>query len=147
MKRIKTKAIEWTKRYLPAELFGIIGVFLGGFIFNSVFHTLALTAIGGTIGENVGYYGTIVYQDIRKRQQKEQKVTFLGIIKVIRNAMFEFGVAEYADLIIRPTAMYLFPKIMENIPLGLIIGKFVADITFYAPAIIFYELRKKVLTD
>lgn len=61
---------------------------------------------------------------------------------------FEFGVAEYFDsFVMRPTMMYLMPRITGNLTLGLILGKFTADVTFYVPTIIFYELRKKYLKD
>jgi hypothetical protein len=143
----QSKIIEWIKRYLPAEIGAIIGVTIGGSLAQFLFHSTAITAIGGTIGENVGFYGKIVYKDIQEREEKDKRMTFLGVLKVIRNAVFEFGLAEYLDLLIRPTAMYFFTKLIGNPAIGLLVGKFAADVTFYTPAIIFYELRKRLLTD
>lgn len=60
--------------------------------------------------------------------------------------MVEFGTAEYLDsFIVRPFAMYFFPKLLNNITLGLIAGKFAADGIFYIPTILSFELRKKYL--
>ena len=41
--------------------------------------------------------------------------------------------------------MYIFPIILGNFAVGIIAGKFAADIVFYIPVIIAYELRKKHL--
>ena len=145
--KVQSKMSEWLKRYLPAEFCGIIGVAIGGNLTNILFHNAALTAVGGTIGENIGYYGKIVYADMLTRRKKDQKITLKGMIKVVRNTIVEFGVAEYLDLIIRPFCLYMFPKIIGNIFFGLFVGKFAADIIFYIPTIIFYEIRKKFIAD
>jgi len=100
----------WLKRYLPAEIFATTCALLGGGITNLLFHNPILTALGSTWGENLGYYGTIIF-----------------------------------SFIIRPFAMYIFPKITHNLYLGLIIGKLTADITFYIPTIIAFELKNKFL--
>ena len=51
---------------------------------------------------------------------------------------FGFGFAEYLDsFVIRPSA--------GNVALGLVLGKLIADVTFYVPTIFFYELRKKYI--
>lgn len=143
MKKIR----EWLGRYFPAEIFAIIGVLVGGSLGNFLFHNPVMTALSGTIGENIGFYGKILYKDVQDRHKKDQKITFLGMLKVLRNTIVEFGLAEYLDLVIRPTAMYFFPLWLGNVTLGLIVAKFAADITFYTPAILFYELRKKFLND
>jgi len=142
-----SKIKEWLLRYIPAEIFAIIGVFVGGELANFFFHNQALTAICGTLGENIGFYGKILYKDIKARRKKDENITFIGLLKVLRDTIFEFGIAEYLDLIIRPSSMYFFQRVIGNATLGLIVGKFTADVTFYTPAIIFYELRKKFLDD
>ncbi len=141
------KLKEWFLRYFPAEIFAIIGVFIGGTIANFLFHNPVVTALLGTLGENIGFYGKILYKDIQLRKKKDEKITLLGLFKVLRNTIFEFGIAEYLDLIIRPSVMYYFSTVLGNVTLGLLIGKFVADITFYSPAILFYELRKRIFQD
>lgn len=143
-----SKLKEWIQRYLPAEIFAIIGAMVGGLVTHLLFQNPITTALGGTWGENIGFYGQILYQDIRKRRQKDEKITLVGLLKVLRNEIVEFGPGEYLDsFIIRPTAMYFFPTITGNVALGLFLGKISADITFYAPTIVAYELRKKMFRD
>src|SRR5882762_10258669 len=140
--RIKLKI--WLKRYLPAEIFGIIGALVGGTTINIFFHDATLTALAGTWGENIGYYGTIVFKDLKKQKEIHNKITFSILIKTVRNLFLEFGPGEYFDsLIIRPFAMYLFPKLLHNLALGFVVGKLAADITFYFPTIISYELKNR----
>ena len=132
------KVMEWVGRYLPAELCAIVGAVGGGLVIDFLFHNSVLTAFGATWGENVGYYGQILYQDMRAK----------GVLKGLRNILFEFGVAEYLDsLIIRPTAMHFLPLWLGNLPVGLLLGKLAADVVFYIPTIYFYELRKKYFKD
>lgn len=144
---MKLKISEWIHRYFLAEVFSLIGVLLFGTIAEIVFNNPIHIALAGTIGENLGFYGNIFYKDIQKRKTKDHKLTFIGVLKVIRNTTFEFGLAEYLDMIIRPTFMYFFQRIIINTQLALLAAKFSADITFYFPAILFYELRKKFLHD
>ncbi len=145
---IYRKIIEWIKRYLPAEICAIIGAITGGLTIHFLFTNPYLTALGGTWGENIGYYGKIVYQDLKQRTKQDRKLSIIGILKTIRNLIVEFGPSEYIDsFIIRPVMMYIFPQIIKNVFIGLFIGKLVADITFYIPTIISYEFRKKVFKD
>ena len=140
----RSKLTEWLKRYLPAEIFAIIGAILGGSFMHLLFHQPIFTALGGTLGENTGYYGFIIIRDLKTT--RPQNLT--AILKLIRNLLLEFGAAEYLDsFVIRPTAMYFFPQWLGNLPLGLLAGKLAADITFYIPTIISYELKKKYLRD
>jgi len=96
----------------------------------------------------LGYYGKIIYEEVKIRKKHDQKISFMGVLKIIRNMILEFGTGEYLDsFVIRPTAMYFFPKLVGNMILGLFLGKIAADITFYIPTIIAYELKKKYLKD
>lgn len=148
MKIIKRKITEWLSRYFVAEVFATLGAITGGILVNLIFHSSVLTALGGTWGENTGYYGYIISRDLKERKAKDGQMTFLGTLKVIRGIIIEFGPGEYLDsFIIRPIAMYLFPKILNNLTLGLIVGKFAADFIFYIPTIIAYELKKKIIRD
>lgn len=143
---MKKKIKVWVKRYLLAEIFAVFGALIGGVIINITFHNLILTALGGTWGENISYYGTIILRDLKKLKEKHKRITIFIVIKLIRNLILEFGPSEYFDsFIIRPFTMYVFPLILHNLYLGLIVGKFSADIIFYIPTIISYELRNKFL--
>ena len=143
------KLREWGKRYLPAEVFATIGALAGAGIVYYLTGNGIAAAYAGTIFENIGYYGYISFSDIKnthKAHKKEnKKYGVLGFLKNLRNIVMEFGPAEFLDsLIIRPLAMWYFPILLGNFPLGIIIGKFAADIVFYIPTIISYELMKKL---
>jgi hypothetical protein len=145
---VTKKLTEWLKRYVPAEVFAFIGAVTGGLAGHYLFHNEIVTALCGTWGENVGFYGKILYRDVQERRKRDEKITGLGMLKVLRNTVVEFGIAEYLDsFLIRPFAMYFFPRALGNVALGLVVGKFAADITFYFPTIFFYEVRKKYLKD
>ena len=67
---------------------------------------------------------------------------------VLRALFVEFGVVELFDtLFIRPMLIYYIPIWVGDLSWGVIIAKFAADITFYIPAILSYELSKKKLRD
>lgn len=143
-----SKPKEWFNRYFfPTLLSVVLSISLALFM-RELFHNAIITALGGTWGDNLGFYGLILYKDIHERRQKDKQLSFIGILKVIRNAITEFGIAEYLDsFAIRPTLMYIFPKILGNDTLGIVVAKFAADVTFFAPTIVFYEIRKKLFKD
>jgi len=142
---MKKKIKSWLKRYLPAEVGALAGVLLGGYIGNALFHNPLLTALGSSWGENMGYYGIIIYRDIKKLKKTHKKITFSVFIKLIRNLVLEFGPSQYLDSIIRPFSLYIFPLFLHNLYMGLIVGKYAADIIFYIPTIISFELKNKFL--
>ena len=145
---MKVKIKKWINRYLLAETSAVIGTLLGGILTNMIFHNRVFTALGGTWGENIGYYSIIVLKDIRRSREIHNKITFIILIKTIRNLFVEFGPAEFLDsFFVRPFFMYVFPKILNSLSLGLIAGKFSADLVFYIPTIILYELRNKLLKE
>ncbi|MFZ1721627.1 MAG: hypothetical protein WAU07_03930 [Microgenomates group bacterium] len=125
----------------------ILGAMIGGGVVHVVTHNPVLTALGGTWGENLGYYGKFIYQEYKKKSKKE-KITLVSVLKIFRDLLFEFGFAEYLDsFLFRPAAMYFFTQNMGNVWLGLFLGKLAADVTFYIPTIISYELKKKIAKD
>ena len=145
---MRTRLMGWFKRYLPAEIFALIGALAGGMIIDFTFHNAVLTALGGTWGDNIGYYGTIILMELSRQREKQKSLSFIALFKTARNILLEFSTAEYLDsFFIRPFALYFFPKLLNNVALGLIVGNLVTDVTFYIPTIISYELRKKFLKD
>ncbi len=141
---VKARVSNWIKRYLPAEIVGSITLFVVGLGIDALFHNPVFTAFGGAYGEFIGYYGTILFNDLRKQKVKHTKITARIFIKTIKHLFFEFGVAEFLDsFLVRPFALYIFPLLLHNVGLGLIVGKIAADIIFYIPTIIAYELRMK----
>ena len=148
MKNFKEKAKEWWGRYfIPTAISVVLSLGLA-FLMKLIFNNPIVTALGGTWGDNIGFYGKILYDDIVERRKKDLKITFVGMLKVLRNAVAEFGPGEYLDtFVIRPAMMYFFPLWIGNVAVGLVIAKFAADVTFFLPVIIAYEVRKKVWKD
>ena len=144
------KIKEWLKRYLPAELLSVLATLAGGwlaFAFTGNQLAMALTA---TWAGNVAYFGLIIAADIRRtnRQCKAQAISYSGrhFLQNLKALLIEFGVAEIADsFFIRPALLYYLPILTGNLTSGLILAKLVADVTFYVPAIIGYELSKRKL--
>jgi len=149
---MKHKVKDWLKRYLPAEI--MASLFSISFAYISYFFTgnLIVSAFAATWGDNTGYYGKIIYSDMKKslKRHKDHKLKYgwKSFFKTGRNLVVEFGPGEFLDsFIIRPFTMWFFPYILGNLALGIVIGKITADITFYLPTVIMYELRKKHLDE
>jgi hypothetical protein len=71
-----------------------------------------------------------------------------GFFKTVRNLVVEFGFSEVLDsLFVRPFCMYVFPLLVGNFFVGILVAKVAADIIFYIPTITAYELRKKHMKD
>ena len=147
---MKNKVKEWIKRYLPAEVFSIIVTLVSSVLTYRLTKNNLTTALVGTLVGNIGYFGTILLTDIftvkRDLKLKNKSYTLKTFGLNIRALFIEFGIAEFFDsLFVRPTLMYYLPIWVNNLSLGIILAKFAADITFYVPAVISYELYKKKL--
>lgn len=145
---MQKKIYEWLDRYFIPTLVSLI-VSLGlAFGLHFLFGNRVLTALGGTWGDNFGFYGLILYKDIKQRRAKDEKITIMGMLKVLRNAVVEFGPGEYLDsFVIRPTMMYFIPLWLNNVGWGILIAKILADVSFFLPTIVAYEFRKKIFKD
>jgi hypothetical protein len=138
------KSAEWLRRYLPAEALATCFALVGGLLVS--LGNPALAALGGTWGENIGYYGAMIARDLRERRARDERLTPAGGLRVVRNLVLEFGGAELLDsFLVRPAAMFAMIGVTGSLPVGLILGKVVADLAFYSAAIGAYELRKKWL--
>jgi hypothetical protein len=105
-------------------------------------------AIAGTWGGNIGYFGTILIRDMLHMQRALHMAGRSYDLKAfahnVRLLIIEFGVAELFDsLLVRPALMYYLPIRFRNFSAGIIVAKFLADISFYLPAILFYEWGRK----
>ena|SRR5207249_4363661 len=124
---------DWLRRYAVAELCGSVSAVAGALLMHALGGNAVLVAVGGTLGENLGYYGVIVSRELR---------TGDGVLAGVRNLLLEFGPAELLDSgFIRPLAMGLGAHYL-GAARGVLAGKIAADITFYVPVIATYELRR-----
>ncbi|MBI4090441.1 MAG: hypothetical protein HY422_00265 [Candidatus Komeilibacteria bacterium] len=145
---MRLKLLEWLRRYGPAELCAAVGALIGAGTIHLIFGNTIATALGGTWGENIGYYGWIFAADLRAKLKMDRNIMRVASWKVLRNMVVEFGPGEYLDsFFIRPLAMYIFLRSVESIPAAILLGKLIADIVFYVPTVLGYELRRKYFKD
>ena len=148
MKPTRKQVKEWLWRYGPAEIVSLVTTLVASLAVYHATNNKTAMAVAGTWGGNVGYFGTILCTDIivtsRLLRSNNKAYTFHSFLKNIRALFIEFGLAEFFDtLLIRPLLLYYMPQVTGNLTFGLIAAKFIADITFYLPAILFYEWSKK----
>lgn len=149
---MKNKIKTWLQRYLLAEIIGTLSAILlptAVFLFTKNPVVIAFT---GAWGENIGFYLTMIIKEMIQTNIKYKELnrhySYIAFAKDIRNIFLEFGLAETADsLFVRPATMYLSINFFSNLQIGIFIGKIMADILFYIPTVISYELRKKHLVD
>jgi hypothetical protein len=143
---IKVKIKGWVKRFLPAEVVGTIVAIVVSSLTHYYTNNAIVAAYAGSVCETIAFYATIIVHDARiasKELKEEGKtLTFRSFVYLLRNILFDFGLAELMDsLLLRPFCMYIFPIWLRNYPLGILVGKIASDIVFYLPVIISYELR------
>jgi len=143
VRRCFRKLREWSARYLPAEIIGTTAAVTCAFV---VYHNTgdrAAAAISGTMAENVGFYGVMLFCEWR-RQRRASPDGFLRITGRTLRVMFaEFGAAEALDsLLLRPASLYSGPILTGEIATGSLLGKVMADAVFYALAIVSYEIAQ-----
>jgi hypothetical protein len=133
-----TRAVgRWLRRYLPAELLATPCALLAGLSAAQLTGSPAAAALAATWGENAGFYGLMIGREHAQRR------TLRALPAVARELALEFGPAEALDsLLLRPAALYAGLALAPHPALGMLAGKIVADVTFYAPAIACHELQR-----
>jgi len=137
---------EWFDRYKYAELSATTAALLSS-QFSRILSGLT-TAYLITFAEYFAFYGIIIgrsYQKLAKKNKElGQKTTFKEVLLLVKNLVLEFGYPAILDfLFIRPFCMYWMPTLTGNYITGIILGKLTADLCFYLPTIINYELIKQ----
>ncbi|MBX0292944.1 hypothetical protein K3G63_21050 [Hymenobacter sp. HSC-4F20] len=147
----KLKIREWGRRYLPAEALSVVATLGGaGVVWHLTPGEDLRAALAGTWAGNVAYFGWLLAQDVRlaRRELRAQgrRYTSRAFGRNVRALAVEFGLAEVLDsLLIRPALLYWLPRWTGSHAGGVLLAKFLADVTFYIPAILSYELSKKHL--
>lgn len=149
---LQTKLKAWGARYLPAELYSLIVTMIAAVVTFSWTGGHLITALVATWAGTVVYFGYILASDIRfarrQRHAHGHPYCFQTFVQNVEALVVEFGVAELVDLfIIRPALMYYVPLWMNDLIWGTLVAKLAADLTFYIPAIIGYELSKRWLRE
>ena len=149
---LKNKIREWIKRYLLAEILCTLLSLATAWLIHRTTGDNVLAAFVGSAMASISFYGIIAYNDVRKSLKHHRKhdliYGFAAYFKDLRNLLIEFGPSEILDVLaVRPFFMYLMPKLMGEFVLGTFVGKMIADVVFFIPAVIMYEVRKKHLSD
>lgn len=147
---MKHRLREWLRRYLPAELLSVLATLAAAGLAMRATHSGVRAALAGTWAGNVAYFGLLLAQDVRlarrARRQRGQGYTWRTLGHNLRALAVEFGAAEVLDsFLIRPALMYYLPRWLGHFSAGIVAAKLLADVTFYIPAILSYELSKKQL--
>ena len=142
----RRKGAEWLERYGVAEVVGLCTAVTGSFAARALTGSELAAAYGGAMGENVGYYGVIISREVARDRRAAAALNraygLAGAARTTRNLLFEFGIAEVLDsAVLRPLAMGLGVRFFGRAA-GVVVGKLVADVTFYVPVICAYELRR-----
>ena len=145
---VKLKIKEWLKRYLPAEIVGTVTAVSAASLAHLFSENLVFIAYAGSLGESIGFYSTVLVQNIlmisKKNRTENKRFAFSDFIKIMASIILEFGPAGLIDgLLLRPFFMYLFPIVLKNFTLGILVGKFVGDFTFYVLVVLSYEINKR----
>jgi hypothetical protein len=137
------KAREWLPRYWLAEVIGLATALLSVLLTRQLGGSMLAAAVIAPWGENIGYYGTMLVRELRSESRQQQRSTLAVALLSVRNIAIEFGPAELFDtLLVRPALMYAGPQLVGSLAFGIVIGKVAADVVFYVPVILSYELRR-----
>lgn len=146
--KIKGKLKEWLRHYIAAESLGTSIALAFAWLTYIHTHSYIAAAGAGFVGEGIGFYGYFIVTEIWRHGLRYRGVPFYKRIPLIlansgTSLFVEFAPAEVLDnIFIRPFAMFIVPQHIKPYALGFIVGKFGADLIFYALAIAGYEAKK-----
>ncbi len=125
---------------------GTVAAYASFFLIQKATDNDIAAAYAGAVGENTGFYSTMmareIIKDVHQAKADGQPYSPNLILKTVGKLFVEFGPAEVLDsLLIRPATMGLGARLLGK-EIGVITGKIIADVSFYAPAIISYEFKK-----
>lgn len=124
----------WITRYLPAEIVGTAAMVLAGLGITLWTDNAAAIALAALVGETLGFYAvlavTIFLEQRQMASTRRRAAARTGMLLVA-----EFGAAEVLDtFFIRPAALVAGVWLFADPLWGLLAGKLVADVAFYAIA-------------
>jgi hypothetical protein len=126
--------VFWIVRYLPAEIVGTAAMVIAGIAVTALTDNAALIAVAALLGEIVGFY-VVLAVTIYAEQTHVAATWRTAVGRTSMLLIAEFGVAELLDtLLIRPVALMLGVWLLGDPMWGLLAGKVVADVIFYAVA-------------
>lgn len=140
-------ARDWLLRYGPAEAAGLALAFVASFTVRHATHNAILAAYAAAWGETIGYAAVVTTRDylaeIRASRRRGRNAPVRDAGTVATSLLAEFGPAGVLDTFVtRPFTMAVGVQLFGPV-LGLVFGKFTADVLFYGPVVYMYERRKR----
>lgn len=148
---VRDKLRDWGRRYLLAEIAGTIAALTAALAVHALTGSLASAALAGSVAESVAYYGVVLRRMLPAIHRRHAGAGRLQrLLRTGRDMLTEvsdFLAAELLDtLVLRPGLIFLAAGWAgSGVVWGLLIGKLLADVGFYAVVIPSYELRKKLM--
>jgi hypothetical protein len=145
--RLTRKLKEWLQRYVPAELLGTLIALIFAWVAYAKTRSYIVATGAGLVGEGIGFYGFIITKELWTNKLHTRGLSLPRRLAAVisrsgTNLLVEFAPAEVLDnFLIRPFALYMAPHYIHPYAVGFVIGKFCADMLFYALAIAGYELK------
>ncbi len=149
--RVRERLREWGRRYLLAEIVGTLTALTAALTVHALTGALAPAAVAGSVAESVAYYGVILRRVVPRLYGANAGAgPVRRLLRTGRGLLAEvsdFVAAELADtFLVRPGLIYLAAGWAgSGVAGGLLIGKLLADVGFYAVVIPSYELRKRLM--
>jgi hypothetical protein len=130
----------WLQRYLPAEIVGSTAAIAAAVV--SAGGGVERAVIAAAWAEAIAFYAFVTIREFRHLRAGRRASG--AALLAVRDVVAEFGVAEAADaMLLRPLLMYAFAASLGGLIPGVIAGKIVSDVAFYALAIPAYEVRER----
>jgi hypothetical protein len=159
---VRGRLREWGRRYLLAEIVGTLSALAAALTAHALTGSLAPAALAGSVAETVAYYGVILRRAVPRLYAAEVGTgPVRRLLRTGRSLLAEvsdFVAAELVDtVLVRPGLIYLAAGWAgsgvagfgggtgSGVAAGLLIGKLLADVGFYAVVIPSYELRKRLI--
>ncbi|HET9221757.1 MAG TPA: hypothetical protein VFO07_04600 [Roseiflexaceae bacterium] len=128
------RPLVWLRRYLPAQLICTAAGLLCAWATPTFTDNAAAAVVACIWVEILFFYGTILICDLAHRGAQTLSAVLYDLVR-------EFGPAEVLDsLLLRPALMYAGAMLAPSLAIGIVVGKLAADLAFYAPVILSYEL-------
>jgi hypothetical protein len=130
----------WLHRYLPAEIVGSTAAIAVAVV--SAEAGVERAVIAAAWAEAIAFYAFVTIREFL--QLRDGRRASGAALLAVREVIAEFGVAEAADtILLRPLSMYAMAASLGGLIPGVIAGKIVSDVAFYALAIPAYEFRQR----
>lgn len=142
---------EWGRRYLLAEGIGTLCAITAALLVLSATGSLATAAVAASIAESAAYYAVVLRRMLPLIWRRHRGAALpRRLLRTVRDTIGEasdFLTAELLDtILLRPLLIWLAAGWAgSHLVWGLLLGKLLADLGFYALVIPSYELRKRLV--